>query len=475
MKNFTLLLMVALVTGFISCKKSGAPAPIPPPPPPAAADCDRKITMKVDNLAPVAGTNVTFTLVAENSGPAATTGVIVSDVLPAGYTQVSATPTTGSYTAGAWSGFGLASGGSATLTIIATVKASGIYANTATITGVENDPVTGNNTATVTIAPTAAPKGLQVSTLAGSTRGSLDATGIAAQFSSPRGVGTDGAGNVYVVDYGNSRIRKITPAGVVTTLAGSTDGYAEGMGTAAKFSSPNSLAVDVAGNVYVADAGNHRIRKITPAGLVSTLAGDGLTSTFYQPLGVGVDAAGNVYVADSDNNRICKVTSSGVVSVLAGSATGGPGSAGYVDAVGTAARFDVPNGVAVDAAGNVYITDAGNHLIRKITPAGSVSTLAGGTEGYAEGTGAAARFENLSGPCIDAAGNIYAADIGNNRIRKITPAGVVSTVAGGAPMGYNDGPVATALFGYPYAIAVDATGNIYVADVDNNVIRKIGY
>jgi len=466
--------MTGLVTGFIACKKSSAPAPGPTPAPVSATDCDRKITMKVDNMTPLAGSNVTFTLVAENGGPAATTGISVIDLLPTGYTLASATATTGSYTAGAWSGFGLASGGSATLTIVATVKASGIYANAATIAGVENDPVAGNNSATITITPTV-PKGLMVSTLAGSIGGSLDGTGVAAQFSSPRGLGTDGAGNVYVVDYGNSRIRKITPAGVVTTLAGSTDGYAEGMGAAAKFSSPNGLAVDAAGNVYVADAGNHRIRKITPAGLVSTLAGNGLTSTFYQPLGVAVDAAGNVYVADTDNSRICKVTPSGVVSVLAGSATGGPGSAGYVDAVGTAARFDAPNGVVVDAAGNVFVTDARNRLIRKITPAGSVSTLAGSTEGYAEGTGAAARFENLSGPCIDAAGNIYAADIGNNRIRKITPAGVVSTVAGGAPMGYNDGPVATALFGYPYAIAVDATGNIYVADVDNNVIRKIGY
>jgi uncharacterized repeat protein (TIGR01451 family) len=468
MKNFMMLLMVGLITGFIACKKSGAPAPAP------AADSDRKITMTVDNMTPVAGTNVTFTLVPENNGPAATTGISVSDMLPTGYTLVSATATTGSYTAGVWNGFGLASGGSATLTIVASVNATGIYANTATITGIENDPIPGNNSATVTTTPTA-PKVLTVSTLAGSTRGYVDGTGVAAQFSTPRGLGTDGAGNVYVVDYSNSRIRKITPAGVVTTLAGSTNGYADGMGAAAEFSYPNSLAVDAAGNIYVADGGNHRIRKITPAGMVSTLAGDGNTSTFYQPLGVAVDAAGNVYVADTDNNRICKVSPSGVVTVLAGSATGGTGSAGYADGVGTAAKFNVPNGVVVDASGNVYVTDAKNFLIRKITPGGSVSTLAGSTEGYADGTGAVVRFESLSGPCIDAAGNIYAGDIGNNRIRKITPGGVVSSVAGGAPLGYADGPVATALFANPYAAAIDAAGNIYVADVDNNVIRKIGY
>ena len=463
-----ILLIAGLVTGFIACKKSGAPAPIP------AAGSDRKITMTVDNPTPATGTNVSFTLVAKNNGPAASTGISVSDVLPSGYTLVSATATMGSYAAGVWSGFGLASGASATLTIVATVEATGNYVNTATITGVENDPVPGDNSATATTTP-AASKILMVSTLAGSTRGYLDGTGTAAQFSTPRGLATDAAGNVYVVDYSNSRIRKITPAGVVTTLAGSTNGFANGQGSAAKFSYPNTLALDAAGNIYVADGGNNCIRKITPAGMVSTLAGDPNTTTFYQPLGVAVDAAGNVYVADTDNSRICKVSPAGVVTVLAGSATGGVGSAGYADGVGTAAKFNSPNGVVVDASGNVYVTDSRNYVVRKITPGGTVTTLAGSTEGYADGAGATAQFETLSGPCIDAAGNIYAGDIGTNRIRKITPAGVVSTVAGGAPHGYTDGPVATALFANPYAAAIDVLGNIYVADVDNNVIRKIGY
>jgi len=263
---------------------------------------------------------------------------------------------------------------------------------------------------------------------------------------------------------------------VVTTLAGSTDGYAEGTGAAAKFGYPtNSVAVDAAGNVYVADGGNNRVRKITPAGVVSTLAGDGGVSIFYQPLGVAVDAAGNVYVADSYNNRICKITTGGTVSTLAGSATGGSGSAGYQDGLGTAAKFWTPNGVVVDAAGNVYVTDAGNFVIRKITPAGLVSTLAGSVEGFADGPGSVAKFEHPSGPAIDAAGNIYVGDIGNNRVRMITPAGVVTTVAGGSSLGYADGPVATAQFANPYAVTVDAAGNIYVADVDNNRIRRIGY
>jgi sugar lactone lactonase YvrE len=259
-----------------------------------------------------------------------------------------------------------------------------------------------------------------VTTLAGSTLGSAD--GALAQFNTPTGVAVDAAGNVYVADQGNHRIRKITPAGIVTTLAGSTAGFADGTGTAAQFDSPDGVAVDTAGNVYVADLGNHRIRKITPASVVTTLAGSGAPGSadgtgaaaqFNFPAGVAVDSAGNVYVADTSNQVIRKITPAGVVTTLAGS------GAGSLNGTGAAAQFNLPRGVAVDAAGNLYVADQGNHLIRKISPAGVVDVVAGSTAGIADGTGPAAQFNNPRGVAVDTAGNLYVADRNNHLIRKI--------------------------------------------------------
>ena len=211
---------------------------------------------------------------------------------------------------------------------------------------------------------------VMVSTLAGSDYGFADGTGAAAQFSNPSGVAVDASGMVYVADQANNRIRKITPAGVVSTLAGSSYGFANGTGTAAQFADPLSVAVDAAGMVYVADSGNNRIRKITPAGVVSTLAGSGYgfangtgtAAQFANPFGVAVDATGTVYVADMYNHRIRKITPAGVVSTLAGS-----GVDGFANGTGTAAQFAFPRGVAVDAAGTVYVADGNNNRIRKIT------------------------------------------------------------------------------------------------------------
>ncbi|MBI4884482.1 MAG: hypothetical protein HY826_10570 [Actinobacteria bacterium] len=311
-----------------------------------------------------------------------------------------------------------------------------------------------------------------VTTLAGSTSGSAE--GALAQFAFPAGVAVDAAGNVYVADFSNNLIRKITAAGVVTTLAGSTSGSADGTGAAAQFFTPRGVAVDTAGNVYVADTNNHRIRKITAAGVVTTLAGStsgpadgtGAAAQFSSPRGVAVDTAGNVYVADTGNHRIRKVTAAGVVTTLAGS------TAGFADGTGAAAQFSVPSGVAVDTAGNVYVADTSNHRIRKVTAAGVVTTLAGSTSGSADGTGAAAQFSFPFGVAVDTAGNVYVADSINNLIRKVTAAGVVTTLAG-STFGYLDGIGAAAQFSTPTGVAVDAAGNIYVADSDNNRIRKI--
>jgi prepilin-type N-terminal cleavage/methylation domain-containing protein len=320
--------------------------------------------------------------------------------------------------------------------------------------------------------------GVVVSTLAGSTSGFADGTGAAAQFRLPYGVAVDTSGTAYVADYNNHRIRKISPAGVVSTLAGSgTAGFSDGTGTAAQFNRPYGVAVDSSGTVYVADNGNQSIRKITPAGVVSTLAGSGTAgfsdgtgtaAQFDTPLGVAVDASGTVYVADGNNRRIRKISPAGVVSTLAGS-----GTLGFSDGTGTAAQFYIPYGVAVDASGTVYVADTFNYRIRKISPAGVVSTLAGsGTSGSSDGTGAAAQFYYPGSVAVDNSGTVYVADIGNNRIRKISPAGVVSTLAGSTP-GVADGTGTAAQFYAPTGVAVDSSGSVYVADTNNNRIRKI--
>ena len=280
-----------------------------------------------------------------------------------------------------------------------------------------------------------------VSTFAGNgSQGLINAPGLLASFNQPTGVAIDAAGNVYVGDAGNNRIRKITPAGAVSTLAGSdSTGYADGADTSASFFHPEGITLDAAGNVYVADAGNNLIRKVTPGGTVSTLAGNGTnvgeTNIFSNPTGVAADAAGNVFVANYIDNNILKVSTAGVISVVAGS-----GATGAANGSGSSATFYFPNSVAVDAANNVYVADGINNLIRKITPDGTVSTLAGsGKAGAADNTGTAASFDGPAGLAVDASGNVYVADSNNNLIRKITPAGVVTTVAGNGLAGAKNG------------------------------------
>ena|GEM_PF-1919213 len=378
-----------------------------------------------------------------------------------------------------------------------------------------------------------------VTTMAGlaGSLGSVDGTGSGARFNNPSGVAVDASGNVYVADQGNSTIRKVTASGVVTTLAGrvGTAGSADGTGSEARFQVPHGIAVDGSGNVYVTDecdrlrrvtpagvvttltagsacahddgppgdvplhsyggvavdgSGNvyvagwaaHTIRKVTPSGVVTTVAGlagslgsangTGSEARFNFPSGVAADGSGNVYVADQYNNTIRKVTSSGLVSTVAGVA-GGWGSA---DGTGSGARFNDPEGVAVDASGNVYVADTRNHTVRKVTASGVVTTLAGlvGSLGSADGTGSGARFSLPTGVAVDGSGNVYVADQYNHTIRKVTPSGVVTTLAGlPGSSGRADGTGSEARFSSPGAVAVSGSGIVYVADQFNYAIRKV--
>nr|WP_294942880.1 cadherin-like beta sandwich domain-containing protein [uncultured Mucilaginibacter sp.] len=307
----------------------------------------------------------------------------------------------------------------------------------------------------------------KVTTFAGNgVAGFVDATGTAARFKTPFAIANDAAGNVYVVDYGNNAIRKITPAGLVTT-------FVTGL------SNPGGVAVDAAGNVYIADTGNQVIKKATPAGVVTIYAGSGNLgfnngpadiASFKNPQDVAVDAAGNVYVADYGNHQIRKINTTGVVSVLAGS-----GAGGLQDGTFTGAKFRTPYGVTCDAAGNVYVADFGNSAIRKITPGGVVTTMAGdGTAGFANGNGSAARFDKPGDVAVDANGNVYVTDSYNSLIRKVTPTGDVTTFAGNlGNFARIDGVGTDAVFHFPIGVTIDANGNLYVSENGSHSIRKI--
>ena len=336
-------------------------------------------------------------------------------------------------------------------------------------------------------APGAYAQSLTFNTLAGyAGQGSADGLRDNARFVNPSGVAFDGAGNAYVADTANHTIRQITLGGVVSTLAGlaGVSGSANGTGAAAQFNQPQGVAVDSAGNVYVADTGNHTIRQITPGGVVSTLAGlagvsgsangTGGSARFYEPEGVAVDSGGNVYVADTWNHTIRKIAPGGVVSTLAGSA----GNYGSTDGTGSAALFNQPQGVTVDSTGTLYVADTGNQTIRKVTAGGGVSTLAGlaGNYGGADGTGTSAQFYGPAGVAVDGTGNVYVADYFNQTIRKVTGAGVVSTLAGSVGnYGSADGANSAARFWNPTGVAVSGTSTVtvYVADAGNGTIRAL--
>lgn len=309
-----------------------------------------------------------------------------------------------------------------------------------------------------------------VTTFAGSgEKGDKDGIGIEASFNYPFGVAVDSAGNIYVADKHNHKIRKISPDGIVTTLAGSGEaGFADGIGAEAKFNYPTDVALDSAGNIYVADSDNCKIRKISPSGNVTTL-----NIHICHTNEIAVDQFGNIYAGQSKwNHFIQKISSKGSGAIIAGKR-----APGDIDGHPGKAQFKKPKGIIVDLKGNVYVADTGNNKIRRISPDGVVTTLAGSGEyGNADGPGIEASFAYPHGIALDSSGNIYVGDLYNHKIRKITPDGMVTTIAGSLIRGKRDGPATgnfVARFYHPAGIAVDSNGNIYVADSHNHKIRKI--
>jgi len=296
-----------------------------------------------------------------------------------------------------------------------------------------------------------------------------------AEFKHPMDVAVATDGTLYIADLFSHRIRKIS-GGQVSTVAGfGIQDTANGVGINAGYGLPSRLVIDGLGNIFTLDAADARVRKITPAGIVSTYAGavargyaegSALSARFGQSFGIVMDANGNIYIADSDNHRIRKITSQGIVSTVAGSDT-----AGFTNGDVSSAKFFFPQGCVLDREGNLFVAD--QNRIRKITPSGMVSTLAGtDTSGNADGDATKASFSLIEDMVIDDQSNLYVTD--ENRIRKITPQGVVTTIAGSI-QGYKDGDGSIAKFNSPIGLGIDTQGNIYVADFNNSLIRKISF
>ncbi len=313
-----------------------------------------------------------------------------------------------------------------------------------------------------------------------------DGPATRAYLAGPRGVALDAAGNLYIADTLNHRVRKVSTDGTITTLAGSNEAGYSGdgaSGTYARLNTPTSVAVDRAGNVYIADSGNHRVRRINAQGIITTVAGTGVSgfsgdngaaalAQLNAPQSVAVDASGALFIADTENHRVRTVDARGVISTVAGSDPGaGDGGAAL------SARLFQPGGIALDGAGNVYVSDTLNHRVRKIDAQGVISTVAGtGSAGYSGDNRAAAgaQLNSPSGLALDRGGSLYIADTGNHAIRRVA-GGVITTVAGTGEAGKDgdSGPPGTARLFNPSAVAVDPNGTLYIADSGNNRVRVV--
>ena len=355
-------------------------------------------------------------------------------------------------------------------------------------------------------------------TVAGSRNAGFSGDGgpaISATLDYPTSVAVDSTGNLFIADLSNNRIRKVSTGGIITTVAGngpscrpslcggfSGDG---GPATSATMNQPHVVAVDASGNLFITDSLNNRIRKVSTSGIITTYAGSGpfgiittgpgcnpyfycttgsfsgdgglaTSATMNEPNGVVVNASGNLFIADTLNYRIRKVSPTGIVATVAGdgnrdfSGDGGPA---------TAASMDIDyGGVAVDAAGNLYFSDTDNQRVRKVSPSGIITTVAGnGNPGFS-GDGGPATSASLQGPfgiAVDATGNLFIADTSNNRIRKVSTSGIITTVAGSGNAGFSGdgGPATSASLDTPLGVTVDASGNLFISDSGNNRIREV--
>jgi sugar lactone lactonase YvrE len=345
-----------------------------------------------------------------------------------------------------------------------------------------------------------------------------------ASLNAPSGVAVDGSGNVYISDQSDNKVREVTPAGAISTIAGTGtacspstnacgDNAGPGSATSAKLNSPGGVAVDVSGNVYIADDNDQRVRKVTPAGAISTIAGNGTScptptsacgdnpapgsatsANLRLPSGVAVDGSGNVYIADQANQKVREVTPTGAISTIAGNGTPCPtptGTCGDSATAGSAtatATLNIPNGVAADGSGNVYIADQNDHKVREVTPAGAISTIAGsGTacatpttacgDSTAPGSAPGADLNHPNGVAVDGSGNVYIADFSDHKVRRVKPGGAITTIAGNGTQcasrpNCGDGGAATSanLFN-PHGVAFDTAGNVVVADQADQEIR----